>query len=164
MRYGTPPGFRACVYGMCQHAHARTSRNPSKYQIYWCVLHTRGNQCHLVTWIETITPQWSCIQYKALSMHLQQWPWVYTHNTRLGALMTRQGRSHNHESQSYKVHDHPHTSIYRYTYILHNIITQNRKVKQTLPTFQGYGPTWYKKCKIDIAIPRECIPSKVQER
>ena len=29
--------------------------------------------------------------------------------------------------------------------------------------FQRYGPVRYKKCKIDIAIPRECGPSKEQE-
>ena len=64
--------------------------------------------------------------------------------------MTREGHSLSHESPSYKVHDHPHTSIYRYTYTMYNAITQSRKVKQALPTFQGYGPTGYRKCKIDI--------------
>jgi len=39
---------------------------------------------------------------------------------------------------------------------MHNAITQNKKVNQTLLTFQGYGPTRYRKCKTDIAIPREC--------
>ena len=40
----------------------------------------------------------------------------------------------------------------------------NKKVNQTLPTFQRYGPTRYKKCKTDIVIPRECGPSKEQEK
>ena len=79
----------------------------------------------------------------------------------------------NHKSPSYKVHDHPHTErhiyiyicmyVYIHTYIMHNAITQSRKVKKTLPKFQGYGPVRYKKCKIDIAIPRKCDPSKDQE-
>ena len=46
---------------------------------------------------------------------------------------------------------------------MHNATTQSEKVKQTLPMFQGYGLVRYKKCKIDIAIPRECGPSKEQE-
>ena len=47
---------------------------------------------------------------------------------------------------------------------MYNTITQSRKVKQTLPTFQGYGQARYKKCKTDIVIPKECDPSKEQER
>ena len=77
--------------------------------------------------------------------------------------MTRESHSHSHESPSYKVHNSPYTSRYRYTYIMHNATTQSEKVKQTLPMFQGYGLVRYKKCKIDIAIPRECGPSKEQE-
>ena len=46
---------------------------------------------------------------------------------------------------------------------MYNAITQSRKVNQTLPTFQGYGSARYKKCITDIAIPRECNPSKGQE-
>ena len=46
---------------------------------------------------------------------------------------------------------------------MHNAITQNEKVNQTLPTFQGYGPVRYRKCKIDIDILREHGPSKEQE-
>ena len=64
--------------------------------------------------------------------------------------MVRKGRSYNHEGPSYKVHDHPHTSIYKYIYVMHNAITQSEKVKQTLQTFQGYDPTRYRKCKIDV--------------
>ena len=29
-----------------------------------------------------------------------------------------------------------------------------------MPTLQGYGLAWYRKCKIDIAIPKERSPSK----
>ena len=47
---------------------------------------------------------------------------------------------------------------------MHNAITQSKKVKQTLPTFQGYGPKRYIKCKTDIAIPKECGLSKEQEK
>ena len=43
---------------------------------------------------------------------------------------------------------------------MHNATTQSGKVNQTLPMFQGYSPARYKKCKTDIAIPRECCPSK----
>ena len=46
---------------------------------------------------------------------------------------------------------------------MHNAITQSRKINQTLPTFQGYGPARYGKSKIEIFIPRECGPSKEQE-
>ena len=46
---------------------------------------------------------------------------------------------------------------------MHNAITQSEKVNQTLPTFQGYGPARYRKCKTDIVIPREHGPSKKQE-
>ena len=64
---------------------------------------------------------------------------------------------------------HTHASKYIYIYIYtHTSCTmlshRARKVIQTLPTFQGYGPTRYKKCKIDISIPRECGPSKEQEK
>ena len=157
--YGTPAGFLICVYGVYWHARTVTSRSPLKHQACWCVSHTRGNQCHLVTWIETITPRWSCTQY-SMNMHLRQLPWVYTHITRSRALMTRKGHSRSHESPSYKVHNHPYTSRYRYTYNMYNLTTQSEKVNQTLPTFQGYGPTRYRKCKTDIAIPREHCPSK----
>ena len=47
---------------------------------------------------------------------------------------------------------------------MHNATTQSRKVNQTLSTFQGYGPARYRKCKIDIVMPRECGPSKEQEK
>ena len=47
---------------------------------------------------------------------------------------------------------------------MHNVITQSKKVSQTLPTFQVYGPIKYRKCKTDIAIPRECGPSEEQEK
>ena len=47
---------------------------------------------------------------------------------------------------------------------MHNAITQSDKVKLALPAFQGYVPARYRKCKLDIAIPKEYNPSKVQER
>ena len=47
-------------------------------------------------------------------------------------------------------HEHTHTHTYIYTYIMHNAITRSGKVKQTLPTFQEYGPIRYRKCKTDI--------------
>ena len=46
---------------------------------------------------------------------------------------------------------------------MHNAITQSKKVNQTLPMFQGYGPTRYRKCKTNIAIPKERGLSKKQE-
>jgi len=66
--------------------------------------------------------------------------------------MTREGHSRSHKSPSYKVHYHQYIGMYRYTYIMRNAITQSRKVKQTLPTFQEYGPTMYRKYKLDITI------------
>ena len=123
--YGALARFHVCVYGKYQHACIVTSRSPSKHQVCWCALQTWGNQCHLLTWIKTITPWWSCTQY-SMNMHLRQSPWVHTHTTRSRALMTREDHSHSHESSSYKVHDHPHTHrriyIYTHTYIMHNAI------------------------------------------
>ena len=39
------------------------------------------------------------------------------------ALTAREGHSRSHVSPSYKVHNHPYTSRYRYTYIMHNATT-----------------------------------------
>ena len=62
---------------------------------------------------------------------------------------------------------HTHTDIYIYIYI-HTLCTMLShrigKVIQTLPMFQGYGLARYKKCKTDIATPKECGPSKEQEK
>ena len=97
-----------------------------------------------------------------MNMHLRQSPWVHTHTTRSRALTTREC-SHSHESPSYKVHNHPYTSRYRYTYIMHNAITQSKKVSQTLPTFQGYGPARYKKRKTEIAMPMELAQARCRK-
>ena len=35
------------------------------------------------------------------------------------------------------------------------MLSHSGKVKQTMPTFLGYGLARYKKCKSDIAIPKE---------
>ena len=103
-----------------------------------------------VTWIKTITLQWLCTQYST-NMHLQQLPWAHTHTTWSRALVISEGHLRNHKSPSYKVHNHPHMNmhiyIYTHTYIMHNAIMQGRKVKQTLPTFQGYGPIRSRKSK-----------------
>ena len=127
--YGAPIGFHACVYGSCQHAYARMSQSLSKYQAYWCVLHTRGNQFHLVTWIGMVIRRWFCTQYN-INMDLQQFLWAHTNTIRSRTLMAREGRSPSHEGPSYKVHNHPYTSIYRYTYIMHNDIIQSGKVNR----------------------------------
>ena len=71
VHYGAFVGFQAYIYGVCQHAHAGTSWSPSKHQTYWCASHTRGNRYHLVTWIGTITLQWSCTQYSVNSNSLR---------------------------------------------------------------------------------------------
>ena len=68
-------------------------------KICWYVSHTWGNQCHLVTWIKTITPGWLCTQYST-NMHLRQLFWAHTHTTRSRALMTRDGRSRSYETTS----------------------------------------------------------------
>ena len=94
---------------------------------------------------------------------------MHTHTTRSRALVINEDHLHNHENPSYNVHDththvgartHTHIHICKHIYIMHNAITHSKKVKQTLPTFQGYGPVRYRKCKTDIAIPRERNPSK----
>ena len=58
------------------------------------------------------------------------------------------------------IYTHTHT----HTYIMHNAITQSKKIKQTLPSLQGYGLARYRKCKIEITIPRERGPRKKQEK
>ena len=120
VRYGASARFHIYVCGLYRHAHTMMCQSPPKCQACWCVSHRWGNQCHLVTWIKTITPRWLCTQY-SMNMHLQQLPWAHTHSTRLRALITRKGHSCSHESTSYKVHNHPHTHkhIYIYTYIHH---------------------------------------------
>ena len=54
--------------------------------------------------------------------------------------------------------------IYIYTCVMHNAMIQSEKINETLPTFQEYDPTRYRKCKTDITIPRERGPSKEQEK
>ena len=85
--------------------------------------------------------------------------------------MAREGRSHIHKSLSYKVHDHPYTRRHIYIYIYTHTHTsctmpshRAGKVIRTLPTFQEYGLARYRKCKTNIAIPKECGPSKKQEK
>ena len=68
-----------------------------------------------------------------------------------------------HHTKCMIIHTHASIYVYTHTHIMHNAITQSRKIKQTLPTFQGYGLVRYRKCKIDIAIPRECGLCKEQE-
>ena len=58
---------------------------------------------------------------------------------------------------------HIHADIYIYIYIHTSctmLLHRARKVRQTLPMFQGYGPARYKNCKTDIFVPREHGPSK----
>ena len=63
-------------------------------------------------------------------------PWAHTHATRSSALKARKCRSHCHKDPSYKVHNHPYTRrhiyiyIYIHTCIIHNAITQSRKVNR----------------------------------
>ena len=114
--YGALARFCVYVYGAYWNARIVTSQRPPKCQACWCMLHTQGTQCYLVTWIKTITPQWSCTQYK-MNMHLRQLPWAHTYTTRSRALMTREGHSRSHESPSYKVHNYPHTRRHIYIYI-----------------------------------------------
>ena len=64
-------------------------------------------------------------------------PWAHTHTTRSRALMAKEDHSCSHESPSYKVHDHPYTSIYRYTYIMHNAITQSEKINKHCQRSKG---------------------------
>ena len=59
--------LRLCMRRVSTCLH-RDKPKPSK--TCWYVSHTWGNQCHLVTWIKTITSQWSCTQY-SMNMHLQ---------------------------------------------------------------------------------------------
>ena len=60
------------------------------------------------------------------------------------------------QSAQSPTHAHAYIYIYIYTNIMHNAITQSRKVNQTLPTFQGHDPTRYRKCKTNITIVRIC--------
>ena len=98
--------------------------------------------------------------------------WICTYSNYLGHIPTLQGQKHSRLEMiahiatrvHHKVHNLPYTRIYGYTYIMHNAITYSKKVKQTLPTSQRYSPTRYKKCKINIAIPKERGLRKEQER
>ena len=92
VHYGTPVGFHACVYGVCQHARARTSQCPSKHQAYWCVSHTQRNQCHSGD-MDQETHTAMIMHTNSMSMHLQQLPWEHTYITRSRAFMTREGHS-----------------------------------------------------------------------
>ena len=105
--------------------------------------------------------------------------WICTYGNRLEHIPILQGQKLSWLERvahvAMKVHHtkciitHTHAGIYIYiyiylhTYIVHNAITQSGKVNQTFPTFQRYGPARYGKCKSNIAIPRECDPSKKQE-
>ena len=53
VHYGASAVFRICVHNAYRHARTVMSRSPSKHQACWCMSHTRGNQCHLVTWSKT---------------------------------------------------------------------------------------------------------------
>ena len=95
---------------------------------------------------------------------------ICTYNRCLDHILMPQGQEHSwlervahvairvHHTKYTITHTHTHT------YIMHNGFTHSKKIKQTLPTFQGYGPTRYKKCKTYIVISRECSPSKKQEK
>ena len=106
--------------------------------------------------------------------------WIYTYGNRLEHILVLQGQELSWLERvthvATRVHHtkytitHTHASIYICIYIYIHIHTsctmlshKARKVNQTLPTFQGYGPTRYRKCKIDITIPRERGTSKEQE-
>ena len=87
VHYGTPIGFRICVFSAYRHARIVMSWRLQSVAC-WCVSHTQGNQCHLVTLIKTITLRWSCTQY-SMNMHLWQLPWTHTHITRSKAVRDR---------------------------------------------------------------------------
>ena len=76
----------------------------------------------------------------------------------MGVHYTKCMTTHNQTNIYIYIHTHTHT------YIMHNASTQSKKIKQTLSMFQGYGPTRYRKHKLDIAIPKERSPSKVSDR
>ena len=62
---------------------------------------------------------------------------------------------------------HTHIGIYIYIYTHTSCIMLSHragKVIQTLPTFQEFGLARYRKCKTNIAIPKERGPSKKQEK
>ena len=47
---------------------------------------------------------------------------------------------------------------------MHNAITWSKKIKEKLPTSQGYDLARYRKCKTNIALPKECGLSKEQRK
>ena len=97
--------------------------------------------------------------------------WICTYGNHLKRIPTLQGQELSWLGRithiATRVHNtkciitHMHASIYIYIYIHHaQCYHTKQESKQTLPTFQGYGLARYRKCKTDIAIPRECGTSK----
>ena len=115
VHYGTLEGFMSVYTARIDVLTPWRVETLQSVKTHWYVLHTWGNQCHLMTWVKTITPRWTCIQY-SMNMHLRQLPWAHTHTTRSRALMTRKGHSRSNKSPSYKVQNHPHTQAYIYTH------------------------------------------------
>ena len=129
---------------------------------------------------ETDVTSWHGSRQSYHNDHAHSMAWICPYDSCLECIAAPQGQEHpqlwdghspNHRVHHTKctiihkqAHTHTHTHTHTYTYIMHNAITQSKKAKQTLPTFQGYGPTRYRKSKSKIFIPKECGPSKVQER
>ena len=118
MCYGTSIGFHACVYGSFQHARDRMSQSPSKYQTYWCVLHTWGNQCHL--WHGSGRSHSDDYAYSIAS--------ICTYSNCLGHIPTLQGQEYSwlewvshvatrvHHTKCTITHIHAYIYIYIYTH------------------------------------------------
>ena len=123
--------------------------------------------CHLH--METNVTWWHGSRQSHHDDHAHNIVWICTYDNRLEHIPILQGQELSWLERAahiaIRVHHtkctitHTRTSIYIYiyihTYIMHNAITQSKKVNQTLPMFQGYDPARYRKCKIDIAIPKE---------
>ena len=105
--------------------------------------------------------------------------WICTYSNWLKNILISQGPEHSWPKRvahiSTRVHHtkctitHTHIGIYIYIYIYTHtscIMLSHRagKVIQTLPTFQEFGLARYRKCKTNIAIPKERGPSKKQEK
>ena len=109
----------------------------------------RNDHAHNIAQICTDSSRLECIP----TLQDQEHPW------------SQEGHSPNHESPSYKVHNHPQVSRYIYIYIfIHTACTMHAwKVKQTLSMFQEYSPTRYGKSKQILPYPRNVAQARYKK-
>ena len=114
-----------CIWRISTRSH-RDKPKPSKVLEHTDTCHIHGETN--VTW-------WHGSRQSHRNDHAHNIAWICTYGNHLEHIPILQGRE--------------------LSCIMHNAITQSKKINQTLPTFQGYGLTRYRKCKTNIIIPKE---------